>query len=76
MITDDENASLADVSLNQIIFKAANGDSRPVPSGWVYKAPEELLPDMDPSDFAPTKEMDMYSLSSTIYKVFYSNNSR
>lgn len=74
MIKNDGKACLADVGLNQMLSRIINGDTRPVPSSCMFKAPEELLPDSEPSDFVPTKEMDMYSFASTVYTVCHSKS--
>jgi hypothetical protein len=70
MINDEEKACLSDVGLNIGLSKAiVNSNAWPVPSGWMFKAPEELSFDCDPAAFIHTKAMDIYSLGITAYTV-------
>ena len=69
MISDNGSALLNDVGLNACIFKATYSDVTPIPAGWPFKAPEELLHDYEPAAFMHTKAMDVYAFASTMYTV-------
>jgi serine/threonine protein kinase len=69
MMTDDGRPCLADVGMNSRLFKIKYGDVRPIPSEWMFKAPEELSPRCDPPFFTATKEMDVYAFAGTVYSV-------
>jgi hypothetical protein len=70
MITDDGRACLTDVGLNVGVSKVLlNIDAWAVPSGWMFKAPEELSFKCEPAAFIHTRAMDVYSLGITIYTV-------
>ena len=70
MITDDGRPCLSDVGLNAGLAKAIlDSDRWPVPSGWMFKAPEELSFECEPASFIHTKAMDVYSLGITTYTV-------
>ena len=69
MIMDDGRACLSDTGLNIRLRQAMYSDIWPVPSSWMFKAPEELDAQGDPSFFKPTKAMDVYAFASTAYNV-------
>ena len=69
MINDAGMPCLCDVDLDARLRKVIYNAAWPVPSGWQFKAPEELSPPCDPSIFSVTKEMDVYAFASTIYTV-------
>jgi len=70
MITDDGRPCLSDVGLNAGLAKVIlDSDKWPVPSGWMFKAPEELSFECEPASFIHTKAMDVYSLGITTYTV-------
>lgn len=69
MITDDGRACISDVGLNVRLRRAVHNDTWPVPSSWMFKAPEGLAALDDPSSFEPTKSMDVYAFASTVYNV-------
>ena len=69
MITDDGRPCLTDTGLKSRLSKAINNGTCPIPSSWMYKAPEELLFEYDPVSFLPTRAMDVYAFASTIYVV-------
>ena len=70
MITDNGRPCLSDVGLNAGLAKVIlDSDKWPVPSGWMFKAPEELSFECEPASFIHTKAMDVYSLGITTYTV-------
>src|ERR1700736_262591 len=69
MMTDDGRPCLADVGLNARLCKVKYTDAWPIPPSWMFKAPEELAPQCDPSLFSATKEMDVYAFASTVFTV-------
>jgi len=72
MITDDGRPCISDVGLNARLSRIKYSDAWPIPSGWMFKAPEELSPQFDSCIFSPTKEMDVYAFASTVYSIFTS----
>ena len=70
MITDDRRACLTDVGINIGMSKVLlNSDAWAIPSGWMFKAPEELSFECEPASFIHTGAMDVYSLGITVYTV-------
>ena len=69
MITDDRRPCITDIGLKSRLFNIIKNGTYPIPSGWMYKAPEELLLECDPASFRPTRAMDVYSFASTVYVV-------
>jgi hypothetical protein len=69
MITDDGRACLSDTGLNIQLRRAICKDEWPVPSSWMFKAPEELKAQDNLSSFEPTATMDVYAFASTVYSV-------
>lgn len=69
MITDDGRACLSDTGLNIRLRQAIHSNEWPVPPGWMFKAPEELDFQGDPSAFKPTTAIDVYAFASTAYSV-------
>jgi serine/threonine protein kinase len=69
MITEDGRVCLSDVGLNVRLIIVLCGDRRRCPSGWIFKAPEELSFDCDPASFMPTAQMDVYAFATTVYTV-------
>ena len=69
MITDDGRACVSDIGLNIQLRHAVHSDRWPVPSSWMFKAPEELGALGDPSSLEPTKPMDIYAFASSVYSV-------
>jgi len=69
LITDDGIPCLSDVGMNNRLLKVIYNNSWPVPSGWVFKALEELSPQCDPAEFRNTKAMDVYSFACTVFTV-------
>ena len=70
MITDDRKACLSDVGLNIGMSKVLlDSDGWAVPSGWMFKAPEELSFECEPVSFIHTRAMDVYSFGITVYTV-------
>jgi hypothetical protein len=60
MITDDRRACLTDVGLNIRMSKVLlNRDEWAVPSGWMFKAPEEPSFECEPVSFINTPAMDV-----------------
>jgi len=70
MITDDERPCITDVGMNARLSRIKYSGPWPLPSGWMFKAPEELSPQFDLSIFSPTKQMDVYAFASTVYSIF------
>jgi len=70
MITDDGRPCITDVGLNARLSRIKYNGPWPIPSGWMFKAPEELSPQFDSSIFSPTKQMDVYAFASTVYSIF------
>jgi serine/threonine protein kinase len=66
LVTDDGTICLSDVGLNTCLRNSMHDCSIPVPSSWMYKAPEELKAE---SDFKPTQATDVYAFASTVYSV-------
>ena len=67
IITDDGRACLTDIDLlKSRLFNIIKNGTYPIPSGWMYKAPEELLLECDPASFRLTRAMDVYSFASTV----------
>ena len=69
MIAEDGRPYLSDVGLNVAMSRVINSDPWPVPSGWMFKAPEELSFECEPVSFIHTREMDVYSFGITTYTV-------
>jgi hypothetical protein len=69
MMTEDGIPRITDVGLNALLVKTISGDRRKVPAGWMFKAPEELWINCNPSSFMPTTEMDVYAFATTAYTV-------
>jgi serine/threonine protein kinase len=69
LIADDGRPCLSDVGMNNCLLKVICNNSWPVPSGWVFKALEELSPQCDPAVFRNTKAMDVYSFACTVFTV-------
>jgi hypothetical protein len=46
-----------------------NDNAMLIPSGWMFKAPKELLYEYDPASFAHTKDVDVYAFANTAYTV-------
>lgn len=69
MIADDGRACLSDVGLHVCLSKAMYNGVWPIPSGWMLKAPEELLYEDDPISFTYTKAMDVYAFANTVQMV-------
>jgi len=70
LITDDGRPCITDVGLNARLSRIKYNDPWPIPSGWMFKAPEELSPQFNSSTLSPTKEMDVYAFASTVYSIF------
>jgi len=68
-MTEDGIPRITDVGLNALLVKTISGDRRKVPAGWMFKAPEELWINCNPSSFMPTTEMDVYAFATTAYTV-------
>jgi len=49
-----------------------NDNAMLIPSGWMFKSPEELLYEYDPSSFAHTKDVGLYAFANTAYTIFTS----
>lgn len=69
MIADDGRACLSDVGLHACLSKVMYISALPIPPGWMFKAPEELLYEYDPVYFAYTEAMDVYAFASSIQMV-------
>lgn len=69
MIDDNGNACIADIGLNIGLIKSVHSTHTLAPSGWMYKAPEEISPSVDLSAFTHTKAMDVYAFATTTYSV-------
>jgi len=69
MITDDGRPCLTDVGLNLCLSKVLHTSTWPIPSAWMFKAPEELQFECDLDLFQPTTAMDVYTFASTVYVV-------
>jgi serine/threonine protein kinase len=69
LITDDGIPCLSDIGMNNRLLKVTYNNAWPVPSGWVFKAPEELFLQCDPAVFRNTKAMDVYSFACTVFTV-------
>jgi len=72
MITDHGRPCISDVGLNARLSRIKYSGAWPIPSGCMFKAPEELSPQVDSSTFLITKEMDVYAFASTVYTIFTS----
>ncbi|KIM81537.1 hypothetical protein PILCRDRAFT_821318 [Piloderma croceum F 1598] len=72
LIADGGIPCLSDVGMNNRLLKVIYNNGWPVPSGWVFKALEELFPQCDPAVFRNTKAMDVYSFACTIFTIFTS----
>jgi len=72
LVTDDGMPCLCDVALNSRLSTVINGGTWPIPSGWMFKAPEELSFECEPAFFMHTQAMDVYSLGITIYTIITS----
>ena len=80
MIANDGRPCLSDVGMNARLFKVIYSNGWPLPSGWVFKALEELSPQSDPAVFMTTRAMDVYSFACTAFTVslfseFFGNSS-
>lgn len=73
LIMDDGNACLSDIGLNTCLRNAKYNCDVPVPSSWMFKAPEELKAEGSPSSFRPTEAMDVYAFAGTVYSVSLCN---
>ena len=69
MIASDGRPCLSDVGMHSSFSKVVFSEAWHVPWSWAFKPPEELSFDCDPSAFAPTKAMDIYSFANTVYTV-------
>jgi hypothetical protein len=69
MISDDGRPCITDIGLKSRLSKVINGDTWPIPSDWMYKAPEELFFEYDPVYFLHTRAMDVYAFARTVYTV-------
>ena len=69
MIASDGRPCLSDVGMHSSFSKVVFSEAWHVPWSWAFKPPEELSFDCDPSAFAPTKAMDVYSFANTVYTV-------
>src|ERR1700691_5733639 len=69
MINGEGRPCLSDVGLNVGLSKVINSGTWPVPSGWMFKAPEELSFECEPASFIHTPGMDVYSFGVTAYTV-------
>jgi len=74
LITDDGRACLSDTGLNIRLRRAIYRDEWPVPTSWMFKAPEELKAQDNLSSFEPTTAMDVYAFASTVYSIFTSKS--
>jgi len=72
LIADDGRPCLTDIGLNASLSAVIYPGEWPIPSGWMFKSPEELLLQGDSSIFLPTKAMDVYAFASTIYTIMTS----
>ena len=69
MMGDDGRPYVTDIGLKYRLSKVLNHGAWKIPSGWMFKAPEELLFEYDPVSFLPTRAMDVYAFASTVYVV-------
>ena len=69
MIANDGRACLTDACLNSCLSKATYNDAWFVPSGWMFKAPEELQYECDPTSFVHTMAMDVCAFANTVHTV-------
>ena len=69
MITDDGRPCISDIGLNARLSRLKYGDAWPIPSGWMFKAPEELIPNVNSPIFLITPNMDVYAFASCVYTV-------
>lgn len=69
LIANDNSVRLTDVGLHACITKATYTGDWFIPSEWMYKAPEELVFECDPSVFKHTEAMDIYAFASSVYTV-------
>jgi serine/threonine protein kinase len=72
LMNEEGRPCLCDVALNSRLSRVINGDVWPIPSGWMFKAPEELSFECEPASFMHTQAMDVYSLGITIYTIITS----
>ena len=73
MMGDDGRPYVTDIGLKYRLSKVLNHGAWKIPSGWMFKAPEELVFEYDPVSFLPTRAMDVYAFARTVYVVSATN---